>query len=587
MIKELLYIMNKKELRQMPVLFIEIILGALLETIGISAILPVISILIEPEVIHENGFVAKLYQSGDFKSISTFMNSLLFGLAIFYVIKNIYLFIMHYHQFAFINRGQRMLTKRMMINYFSQPYIYFTNKNPADLQRNVASDVGRCYQTILSMITVLTQSCVAVALGLYLLITDWLTTVLILGIIGITLFLFIKITHNLSYKYGKITRMYGASVIQWINQSLGGIKEVKLLNREKYFINKIDDSYAYSTKAECKVNVISITPSLIMETTCIAAIMISTMVEIAVNDDLKGYISVLTAFALAAIRLIPTIGSISSRLNMITFNKSSIHGIYSELVQLEKGNREKDYQIEALTIKGIDRVQFNSHIMVKNLCFCYPGSDTEVLHDISLCIKRGESIAFVGTSGAGKTTLADLIIGVLEPSHGTIMVDGINISKNIEGWYKQIGYIPQNIYLMDDSIRNNIAFGINEGQIDEKKIWEALKKAQLEDFVRGLPEGLETNLGDRGIRCSGGQRQRLGIARALYDDPEFLILDEATSALDNETERAIMEAIDGLKGKKTLLIIAHRLSTIQNCDVIYRIENGTIMKESSISGTKP
>ena len=217
-------------------------------------------------------------------------------------------------------------------------------------------------------------------------------------------------------------------------------------------------------------------------------------------------------------------------------------------------------------------------LSVKQVSFHYEDNEKEILSNVNLNIKRGTSIAFIGPSGAGKTTMADLILGILHPTSGIIEADGKNIEDNIKGWYKQIGYTPQTIYLMDDSIRNNIAFGLKEDEIDDDKVWKALEKAQLDEFVKGLPEGIDTNLGDRGVRCSGGQRQRLGIARALYNDPEFLILDEATSALDNETEKAIMEAIDGLKGKKTLLIIAHRLSTTKNCDQIYKIQNQRIMQ---------
>ena len=553
MIKQLKFIMNQKEKRQLPFLLVEIVIGALLETIGVSAILPVINILIEPESINGDGYIAQIYRIGKFEDLRSFETTLFIAIIVFYILKNIYLTAMRFHQNYFINVGQRTLTNRLMNGYFRQSYSYFTKKNIADLQRNVSSDVGKCYQTVLAMLTIVTQGFVAIALLLFLLISDWMTTVLMMGMVGVVMLTFLKITNKLNYRYGTISRREGEQVIQWINQSFGGIKEVKLFGREQFFLKKIDKSYSESSIAECKVNVISTLPSAIM--------------------DIANLISVLAAFALAAIRLIPVMGNLSSSIGRVTFCKSSIDGICKELKELEGKCIEGSKRLECK-----EDITFKQMLSVKQVSFHYEDNEKEILSNVNLNIKRGTSIAFIGPSGAGKTTMADLILGILHPTSGIIEADGKNIEDNIKGWYKQIGYIPQTIYLMDDSIRNNIAFGLKEDEIDDDKVWKALEKAQLDEFVKGLPEGIDTNLGDRGVRCSGGQRQRLGIARALYNDPEFLILDEATSALDNETEKAIMEAIDGLKGKKTLLIIAHRLSTTKNCDQIYKIQNQRIMQ---------
>lgn len=568
MIKKLLYIMDKNEKRQLPILLVEIIIGSILETVGISVILPVINILLDPQIVYKEGYISQLFRLGGFHDVYKFELFLLVSVVVFFVLKNIYLYLMKYHQTFFIYKGQRTLANRMMKAYLSQPYIYYTKKNIAELQRNVSADIGKCYQTVLSMLTILTQGGVAIALIIFLLISDWLITIIILGLISVTMYVFLKVTNKLNYKYGNISRGRGEKVIQWINQSFGGIKEVKLFGSECFFIKKIDEAYADSSVAESKTNMLSILPNMIMETICITAIMISTLIKLSMGGDLTKFVTVLAAFALAAIRLIPTVGNVSTSISRVTFNKASIWGIYNELKEIEN-NKISLYLDSAC----LEKLNFVEKLCVINVSFKYPEGDKYVLKDVSLNIKRGQSVAFVGPSGAGKSTLADIILGMLQPEAGSIEVDGVNINNNIKGWYKQIGYIPQSIYLMDSSIRNNVAFGIEEENIDDEKVWEALRKAQLEEFVLGLPEGINTNLGDRGIRCSGGQRQRLGIARALYDDPEFLILDEATSALDNDTERAVMKAIDSLKGKKTLLIIAHRLSTTKNCDITYKIEN--------------
>ena len=576
MIIKIYSILSQKERRQLPLLFFEILLGAILETVGISAIIPIVKILIDPSILEESETLTKLYLWSKCGNINSFVVMLLFALVIYYLMKNSFLFLMYYHQYRFINKGQMILTDRLFTSYFSQEYSYFTRRNIADIQRNVAADVGRCYQTILSFISVFTQSSMAAALICYLLIKDFITTVIVLGMIAVFMLVFMKLTHNMLLVFGQESRTNGSRVIQWVNQSIIGIKEVKLFNREQYFKKKINDYYKKSSVAETKTNVISTLPNLFMETICIVSIIMACIVRIKQGGDLSGFISTLLAFALAAIRLIPNVGGISSKLNMITFNKASIDGIYKELNDLNTINGGAQYiEIDASDTK----MPFTDCIHVDNVSFRYSDSESNVLTNITMDIHKGESVAFVGTSGAGKTTLADLILGILKPTSGGIIVDGVSIEEDIHGWYNQIGYIPQSIYLIDDSIRNNVAFGVDPSEIDDDRVWLALKKAQLDSFVKGLPQGLDSNLGDRGVRCSGGQRQRIGIARALYNDPEFLILDEATSALDNDTEKAIMDAIDDLKGEKTLLIIAHRLSTIKNCDSVYRIENHVLIKE--------
>ena len=575
--KKVRYILSKKEKRQIPLLIAEIILGAILETIGISAILPVINILVQPDLINSEYIYAKLYGLSGMDDINQFVIMMMWMLVSFYILKNVYLFIMYYHQFYFTNKGQMILTSRLISGYFSQPYSYFTKRNSADIQRNIVNDVGRCYQTILSIITIMTQGCMAAAIILFLLITDLTTTIIVVGMIFIVMFSFMRLTHRLLYQYGMDTRTYGAKVIQWVNQSIGGIKEVKLFNRQMFFKKKINDSYKISITAETKTNVISALPALIMETVCIISIIAACIIKINTGGSLTNFVSTLAAVALAAMRLIPVVGGMSAKVNTVTFNKAAIDGIYQELVSIEKNRStiNKDVRKEEFS----DKMDFTDRIDINCLVFAYEDASANVLENVTFSIKRGESVALVGPSGAGKSTLADMILGILEPDSGTILADGVPIYENINGWYKQIGYIPQSIYLMDDTVRNNVAFGITEENIDDKKVWEALRKAQLETFVRNLPEGLDSKLGDRGVRCSGGQRQRIGIARALYDDPEFLILDEATSALDHDTEKDVMESIDGLKGKKTLLIIAHRLSTTKNCDAVYRVENKHIRKE--------
>lgn len=253
------------------------------------------------------------------------------------------------------------------------------------------------------------------------------------------------------------------------------------------------------------------------------------------------------------------------------FNRTAVDRIYSDLKQAEQYVSEKN-------LKNSSDIDFQKDISVENLIFSYPKSDKPVLNEINLQIPKNTSVAFIGPSGSGKTTLADLILGVLDPQAGKILVDGEDIQSGMISWHKKLGYIPQSIYIMDDTLRNNVAFGISEKEIDDTKIWKALEEAQLKEFVETLEDGLNTNIGEGGMRLSGGQRQRIGIARVLYNDPQILILDEATSALDIETESAVMEAIENFNGNKTMIIIAHRLSTVKNCDIVYKVDNHNVVK---------
>ena len=279
-------------------------------------------------------------------------------------------------------------------------------------------------------------------------------------------------------------------------------------------------------------------------------------------------------FAVAAFRLLPSFNRITNFLSIILFNKPAVDAVYHDLKEIEQIEKGTNYNEK----ENVKRTQLKKKIEIRNVCFHYPESEQKVLDMVSFEIKKNQSVAFIGPSGAGKTTLADILLGALAPTYGEIKVDGENINENLRSWQKNLGYIPQTIYLMDDTIKNNIAFGIEESEIDQKKLEEAIEKAQLRDFIEALPEGLETEVGERGVKLSGGQRQRIGIARALYNDPDVLVLDEATSALDNDTEKAVMEAIENLSGSKTLIIIAHRLTTIQNCDIVFEVKEGKVKK---------
>ena len=370
---------------------------------------------------------------------------------------------------------------------------------------------------------------------------------------------------------GLKSRNYQAEMNKWMLQAMGGIKEIKVMNREVFFGEKYKTAYYLYAESQRKYSLLGILPRPILEMFCVTGLLIVVVIRLLCGVELDNFIPTLSVFAIAAFRMLPSFNRITNNMNTVMFNRTAVDRIYSDLKQSEQYLGEK-------CLKTTAEVDFQKEISVEGLVFTYPKADKPVLNKVSLKIPKNTSVAFIGPSGAGKTTLADLVLGVLEPQCGKILVDGKNIQSGMDSWHKKLGYIPQSIYIMDDTLRNNVAFGVLEEDIDDVKVWKALEEAQLKDFVGTLEDGLDTNIGEGGMRLSGGQRQRIGIARVLYNDPQVLVLDEATSALDTETESAVMEAIENFNGKKTMIIIAHRLSTVKNCNIVYKVDDHNVVR---------
>ncbi len=328
---------------------------------------------------------------------------------------------------------------------------------------------------------------------------------------------------------------------------------------------------SYREYAECfrKFQVYSILPRPLMEAVCITGLMLVVVLKIASGVEMSYFVPTLSVFVVAAFRMLLSFSRITSHLSTVVFNKSAVDSVYRDLQEINSLSITKNNNHNKV-------LEFEDKIEIEQLSFTYANSSKEVLHAVDFCIKKHQSVGLIGPSGQGKTTLADIILGVLQPSKGRVLLDGADISENMYAWHMKLGYIPQTIFLSDDTIRRNIAYGIQDSEIDDPRVWKAVEEAQLKTFVESLEKGIETEVGERGVRLSGGQRQRIGIARALYNNPDILVLDEATSALDNDTETAVMEAINRLQGNKTLIIIAHRLTTIKSCDAIYEVNDGNV-----------
>lgn len=572
MLSKLNYIFSSKDKVKIVFLMIMIVIGSFLELLGVTIFMPFIEIIMTPESIYDSELLSGIFQLLGYTQIEEFLAFLAVSIIIIYVVKNLFLWIQQDLILKFSYNTQMRLSTKLLSTYLKEPYTFHLNKNIAVLQRSLQEDTNMFLQMLLHLLQLVAEISVCIALGVYLYIVSQSITAVILVLLIICVGAFTLITKRFSKTLGKESQLYKAKLYQWVNQSLGGVKEVKVLNRERYFVDSYNKYYKLFIRGARINRLLSITPKYIVETVCMAGLLSAVIIKMFFGrKGMMDFIPQLAVFAVAAFRLLPSVGRINEHVNNILYASPSVELIYHDLKEIEDYEEESGKQEDMAW-------QFEDGIYVKNISYTYPGAETPVLHDANCVIPKGKTVAFIGSSGAGKTTMADVILGLLAPQFGKIKVDNLNVYKNLDLWRKHLGYIPQVIYLSDDTIRNNVAFGIRQEEIDDKAVEEALKKAQLSEFIDALPEGLDTLVGDRGVRLSGGQRQRIGIARALYHDPEILVLDEATSALDNETETAVMESIESLQGMKTMIIIAHRLTTIKNADIIYEVVDKKVVE---------
>ncbi len=570
MIAKLKYIFTKKDKIKMLLLLLTVIAGSFLELMGVAIFSPFVNILMNPDMVQERWYLKWIYDTFRFTTSNDFLAALT-GIIIFiYVFKNVFLALQKNWIYKFSYGIQLKISTKLLKTYVREPYTFHLSHNIAVLQRSLQEDTDLFTKGIIHAMELVAEIAVCGTLGIYLFIVSKSIAVTVVILLLISLFIFTSLSRRYSKNLGKQCQQYKSNLYQWVNQSLGGIKELKILNREEYFINAYEDNYKKYVHGLRINRLIATLPKYFVEAVCMTGLLLAVLIKMfwGQKDDFTTFIPQLSVFAVAAFRLLPSVGKINEHVADILYSLPSLDLIYHDLKAIEEEPEIK--QKEEL------EWQFEKEISVKKVCYHYPDSEDMVIDNASFEIPKGKTVAFIGPSGAGKTTMVDIILGLLQPQYGKVYADDLNIHKHSYVWQKEIGYIPQVIYLSDDTIRNNIAFGVDKEQIDEQAIENALRRAQLYEFVENLPEGLDTVVGDRGVRLSGGQRQRIGIARALYHDPEVLVLDEATSALDNETEAAVMEAIDHLQGTKTILIIAHRLTTIRNVDMIYEVSGGKV-----------
>ncbi len=573
---KLMRLLSKDDKRKIAILFMMMIAAAVFETIGIGMIVPFVGIVTNPEMIQQQKILSYLFNLFSFKSAEAFLIFAVIFLLLVFLIKNLYLLLFQYAQNRVILNQQVKLSKRLFNEYLTKPYTFHLERNSATLLRNLNVEVSKVFQgIIMAGFNLLTEALVISSILVLLLITAPEATITATVLLGGSVLIFFKYFRKKITKLGKEQREVSASLIKWVNQGLGASKEVKVLGKEAFFVE------AYTKQNQIKANnsmymkMLDHVPRLFIETLVVTIVLIVMMIIIFAGTETEKVVSTMALFAMAAFRIMPSINRVVSLITAMKYNQPALSVVYDDLFMNVDSNRQRVISNVKPPING-ERV-YKNEIKLNAISFKYPNQKEYAIKDVSLTIPIGKSVAFIGESGAGKTTIVDIILGLFKPEKGRILVDGIDLHEQKQTWQRKIGYIPQTIYLSDDTIRGNVAFCIEETQIDDKQVWRALEQAQLKEFVESLPEQLNTTVGERGVRLSGGQRQRIGIARALYNDPEILFMDEATSALDNDTETEIMKAIDGLRGEKTLIIIAHRLSTIENCDIVYKITNGNLL----------
>ncbi|MCR5033702.1 MAG: ABC transporter ATP-binding protein/permease [Lachnospiraceae bacterium] len=573
-LKKLRVLLDKKQKHTMVLLVFMMLIGAILEAASITLVIPVVGVVMDTTAVEryaeKYSIIDFFYQALGRGSTVRFAVASMLLLIILFVLKNVYLYVEQKVMYRFVYGNQFRTSERMMRNYLRKGYEFYLNADTAVIQRNITSDVNNMYALILSILQLVSESIVFVTLILVLLIQDPVMTILIAAMLILTILLIKGVLKPVMQKAGKDNQDYYSGLFKWISQTVQGIKEVKISCKEQYFVDEYVKCGRGYVNAVQKYTLYNSIPRLLIETVCIICMLGYMIVLVLSGKNVTDMMPVLTAFGVAALRLMPSANRIQNQMNSISFYEPFFMGV-SDNLQDEISGKNVDMSFATVADQPLP---VEKEIELKDIVYKYPNTDVLIFNKANMTIPVGAAVGIVGTSGAGKTTLVDVLLGLLETESGQILADGVDVKEHYRSWLRNIGYIPQMIFMLDDTIRKNVAFGIPEDQIDEERVWAVLKEAQLDEYIKTLPEGLDTSIGERGIRLSGGQRQRIGIARALYNDPEVLILDEATSALDNDTEAAIMDSINALHGRKTLIIIAHRLQTIEKCDMVYRVEGG-------------
>lgn len=550
-------------------------IGMALEALGIGLIIPAIALLMQDNFAARYPAVAPVFAWLGNPSQQTLIVGGMFTLVGVYFIKTLYLAFLIWLQMRFVAGVQVQLSQRIFTTYLRQPYTFHLRRNSAQLMSNVTGETAIFNGALTQTMLLIAEGLVLLGVATLLLLVEPLGALSVALVLGGTSWIFHRSTRARITRWGLARQYHDRLRIQHLQQGLGGVKDVKLLGRERDFLAQYHLHNIQSARVGQFQATLQQLPRLWLELLAVAGMALLVLSMLAQARDRVSIVTTLGFFAIAAFRLMPSVNRVLAAIQIVRYSLPAIDNLREELrLAVPESAPRQQGQRNSIPF-------FHTDIRATNLTYTYTKAPGPALNDLCIHIKKGESVGFIGPSGSGKSTLVDVILGLLTPDAGHVAVDGKNIQQCLRAWQDQIGYVPQTIYLTDDTLRRNVAFGLPNEQIDDAAVLQAVKSAQLEEFVATLPEGLETTVGERGVRLSGGQRQRIGIARALYHDPAVLVLDEATSALDTTTERGVMQAVTALQGTKTILIVAHRLSTVEHCDRLYRLERGKIVSEGA------
>ena len=579
---KVLYVLEEKRKGLLLLLFV-FSLTSTLEALGIGLIGPFLNITANPESIHDIAILDWVYQQLELQSSDRLIPILAVAIAAIFCLKSLFYFLSWAKIYQYSANLNESLINKLLNAYLVVPYTFHLKRNTAGLVKNVLFETntftGAC---VLPLLKFAVNLIILIFLFLVLAKTDLLLLMMILGIL-LPIFILFNLLGNRFKKWGKTKSESKKEMIRILNHGLGGLKETRVIGCESYFQQQMAGVAREFARAESLFSASQILPRILIETALIVFIMLFISLSlIFLQQDMQEITGIMGVFALASMRLIPAASELFSSINQLRNSNYAVNMLYLDLKEIDRQGINKLTPAKLYSVgKDKQPITFEHRIDLDRISYSYDNSSQLAVKDISLRIEKGQSIALIGKSGAGKTTLVDIILGLLEPEGGDILVDGVSVYNNLRGWQDLVGYIPQSIFLIDDTVERNIAFGVGDSAIDPEKINQAIEAAQLEELITQLPQGIKTEVGERGIRLSGGQRQRIGIARALYHEREILVLDEATSALDNETERLVSDAIKSLAGTKTLITIAHRLSTVEHCDHIYLLEKGRVVDSGS------
>ncbi|MBQ9590339.1 MAG: ABC transporter ATP-binding protein [Butyrivibrio sp.] len=579
-ITEIGYVLSKKEKLQASYLLFLMIIGSALELLGVSAIVPFIQAVITPEQLKNGSITGVIWDLLNMDGMNYPIIAFGLLLSLVYVIKNFFLIYIAYMRFNYTTQWQKNLSIRMLRSYMARPYTYFLNVNSSEVLRGCSDDTNGFFDLLNYLFVFIMESVTVIIIGAYLIVTDFFTAIGVLALMAIVLGGMVIFFKPAIKKAGYLNVEALTERNKSITQAIQGIKDILVMQRREPFVLLYEKAADKARISNRNRNFIGALPDRVTEGVCISGTIGIVCIRILIGDDsIDAFIPKLAAFAMAAFKILPSVGKISNALNACMFGKPLQHNIYTNIKETEKydsfkieNDRSRDTNLKQTMDKVKSIVDSDFVVEVSDVRWKYEGQKCAVLDSLSFSFKKGESIGLIGPSGAGKTTTADVLLGLLRPQGGSVKINNLDVFLMPKIWANIVGYVPQNVFLIDDTVRANIVFGLKCES--DSQVWETLAMAQISEFIKTLPDGLDTVVGERGIKFSGGQRQRIAIARALYTKPQILVMDEATAALDNETENAVMEAIEALQGQMTLVIVAHRLTTIRKCDRVYEIKNG-------------